>query len=180
MTFVMGGVPHWLPADPCPKSVIKKNLSFLLHFFQTQPWTTSSHPSAITVSAKVNSLFDLPVRAKLKLEGQPEGPPSIIESLGSQRFQDFAFCNITVILSLSEWKLLSCVQLFETPWIVVHQVPLSTEFSRQGYGSGLPFPSPGNLPDLGIEPRSPALEADSLPTEPPGKPELKQPKKFFF
>ena len=63
---------------------------------------------------------------------------------------------------------------------IVHQVPLSTEFSRQGYGSGLPFPSPGNLPDLGIEPRSPALEADSLPTEPPGKPELKQPKKFFF
>ena len=43
-------------------------------------------------------------------------------------------------------------------------------FSRQGYWSGLPFPSPGDLPDSGIEPRSPALQADSLPSEPPGKP----------
>ena len=46
----------------------------------------------------------------------------------------------------------------------------STEFSRLENWSGLPFPSPGNLPDLGIEPRSPALQADALPSEPPGKP----------
>ena len=44
------------------------------------------------------------------------------------------------------------------------------EFSRQEYWSGLPFPSPGDLPDPGIEPRSPALRADALPSEPPGKP----------
>ena len=50
------------------------------------------------------------------------------------------------------------------------QAPLSMRFSRQAYWSGLPFPSPGDLPDPGIEPRSPALQADSLPTEPPGKP----------
>ena len=50
-----------------------------------------------------------------------------------------------------------------------HQVPLSKEFSRQEYWSGLSFPSPGDLPDPGIEPRSPALQADSLPSEPPGK-----------
>ena len=67
-----------------------------------------------------------------------------------------------------------------TPWTVAHQAPLSTEFSRQGYWSGLPFSSPGDLPDLGIEPRSPAMEADSLPTEPPGKLELKELKRFFF
>ena len=66
---------------------------------------------------------------------------------------------------------LSCVQLFATQWTVAHQAPLSMEFSRQEYyWSGLPCPSPGDLPDLGIKPRSPALEADSLLSEPPGKP----------
>ena len=48
-----------------------------------------------------------------------------------------------------------------TPWIVAHHVPLSMGFSRQEYWSGLPFPSPGDLPSLGIEPRYPALQADS-------------------
>ena len=56
-----------------------------------------------------------------------------------------------------------------TPW-TVHQVPLSMEFSRQEYWSGLPFPSPGDLPHPGIKSRSPALQVDSLPSEPPGKP----------
>ena len=51
---------------------------------------------------------------------------------------------------------------------VAHQAPLSTEFSKQEYWSGLPFPSPGDLPDPEIEPGSPALQADSLPTELPG------------
>ena len=51
-----------------------------------------------------------------------------------------------------------------TPWAAACQAPLSMGFSRQGYWSDLPFPSPGNLPDPGIEPRSPALQADSLPT----------------
>ena len=53
-----------------------------------------------------------------------------------------------------------------TPWTAAHQAPLSMEFSRQEYWSGLPFSSPGDLPDLGIEPGSPALQADSLPSEP--------------
>ena len=67
-------------------------------------------------------------------------------------------------------KSLSCVRLFVTPWTVAHQAPLSMGFSRQEYWSRLPFPSPGDLPDPGIEPRSPALEADALTSEPPGKP----------
>ena len=62
----------------------------------------------------------------------------------------------------------SCLTL-ETPWTVACQAPLSMGFSRQEYWSGLPFPSPGYLPDPGIEPRSPALEAESLPTELQGK-----------
>ena len=58
-----------------------------------------------------------------------------------------------------------------TPWTVACQAPLSMEFSRQEYWSGMPFPSPGDLLDPGIELGSPALQADSLPSEPPGKPE---------
>ena len=65
-------------------------------------------------------------------------------------------------------KLLSRVQLFETPWTVAHQAPPSMGFSRQEYWSGLLFPSPGDLPDPGIEPRSPTLQADTLTSEPPG------------
>ena len=53
-------------------------------------------------------------------------------------------------------KSLSHVQLFATPWTVAYQVPPSMGFSRQGYWSGMPFPSP-DLPDTGIEPRSPTL-----------------------
>ena len=65
-----------------------------------------------------------------------------------------------------------CVSLSDsvTPWTIVHQVPLSKGFSRQEYWSGLPFRSPGDLPDSGIEPMSPALQADSLLSEPRGRP----------
>ena len=62
-------------------------------------------------------------------------------------------------------KSLSRVQLFATPWTIQ-----SMEFSRPEYWSGYPFPSPGDLPNPGIEPSSPALQADSLPAEPQGKP----------
>ena len=67
-------------------------------------------------------------------------------------------------------KSLSRVRLFATPWTVAYQASLSMGFSRQEYWSGLPFPSPRDLPDPGIEPESPALQADALPSEPPGKP----------
>ena len=67
-------------------------------------------------------------------------------------------------------KSLSCVRLFVTPWTIAYQAPLSMGFSRQECWSGLPFLSPGDLPDPGIEPGSPTLEADALPSEPPGAP----------
>ena len=66
-------------------------------------------------------------------------------------------------------KSLSRVQLFATPWTVAYHAPPSVGFSRQEYWSGLPFPSPGDLPNPGIEPGSPALQADALPSEPQGK-----------
>ena len=64
----------------------------------------------------------------------------------------------------------SRIQLFVTPWTVAHQAPLSMELSRQEYWSGLPFPPPGDLPDPGIEPMSPAMAGRFFTTEPPGKP----------
>ena len=69
--------------------------------------------------------------------------------------------------------MLSCVQLFVTPWTVAHQAPLSMGFSRQEYWNGLPFPLPGDLPNPGIEPSSPvalALPNGCFTTEPLGKP----------
>ena len=66
-------------------------------------------------------------------------------------------------------KSLSCVRLFASPWTVAYQAPPSMGFSRQEYWSGLPFPSPGDLPDPGIEPGSPTLQAGTLTSEPPGK-----------
>ena len=80
------------------------------------------------------------------------------------------------LLSSSEqwWWLVtkSCLTL-AIPWTIACQAPLSVGFSRQEYWSGLPFPSPGELPNPGIKPRSPALQADSLPTELQGKPHRK-------
>ena len=67
-------------------------------------------------------------------------------------------------------KSLSHVRLFATQWTVAYQAPPSMGFSRQEYWSGLPFPSSGDLPDPGIEPRSPAFQADALSSEPPRKP----------
>ena len=64
-------------------------------------------------------------------------------------------------------KSLSHVQLLVTPWTGAYQAPPFMGFSRQGYWSGLSFPSPGDLPDPGIEPRSPTLQADALPCETP-------------
>ena len=66
--------------------------------------------------------------------------------------------------------MLSSVRLFATPWTVACQTPLSMEFLRQEYWSGLPFSSPGDLPDPGIEHMAPALQVDSLPLSHPGSP----------
>ena len=77
------------------------------------------------------------------------------------------FCPGNLCLSLCVSHLVVSDSVI--PWTVVHQDLLSMEFSRQEYWSGLPFPSPGDFPDPGIEPRSPALQADSLLSEPPRK-----------
>ena len=69
-------------------------------------------------------------------------------------------------------EMLSHIQLFVTPWTVACQGPLSMEFFRQEYWSSLPFPPPGDFPNPGIKPRSPALAGRFSTTVPPGKPIL--------
>ena len=64
-------------------------------------------------------------------------------------------------------NLLIRVQLFATPWTIAYEAPPSMGFSRQEYWNGLPFPSPGDLPNPGIEPGFSTLQADALPSEPP-------------
>ena len=71
-------------------------------------------------------------------------------------------------------KWLSRVRLFAITWTVSYQAPPSMGFPRQEYWSGLPFPSPGDLSNPGIEPESPALQADALPSESPWKPQMKK------
>ena len=78
--------------------------------------------------------------------------------------------NVFVLALLwSEVKSLSRVWLFVAPWTLAYEAPLPMGFYRQEYWSGLPFPSPGHLPDPGIEHWSPASQADTLPSKPPGK-----------
>ena len=94
-------------------------------------------------------------------------------SKSGKEYIKVVYCHpayLTYMQSESEVKSLSHVQLFATPWTVACQAPLSMGFSTQEYWSGLPFPSPEDLPNPGIKPGSPALQADALSSEPPGKP----------
>ena len=84
-------------------------------------------------------------------------------------FQNLHCTEQPLIDKVKVCQFLSGVQLFASPWTVAHQAPLSMEFSRQESWSGQPFPSPGDLPNPGIEPRSPALQADSLSSELPSQ-----------
>ena len=93
---------------------------------------------------------------------QQHSTPILYGSIGIHRFMDPS--NVW-----SAVKSLSHVQLFATPWTVAYQALPSMGCSKQEYWSRLPFPSPGDLPNTGIKHRSPKLQADALPSEPPGK-----------
>ena len=96
---------------------------------------------------------------------------ALVIFLSKSTYQLFSFHKTTIFLFL--FFSLSCARLFATPWTVAYQAPQSMGFSRQEYWSGVPFPSPGDLPDPEIEPASPApptLASGFLTTEPPRKP----------
>ena len=102
-------------------------------------------------------------------------PPSPSMLLQMQNFILFMASSSPVCINICIYicvhaQLLICVQLFVTPWSVAHQVSLSMEFSRQEYWSRFPFTTPRDLSYPGIKPRSPTLQADSLPSEPSRKP----------
>ena len=94
------------------------------------------------------------------------------------RFKEYIYkqYSLRVVNDIKKCQLLSCVQLFATPCTVACQGPLSMGFSRQEYWSGQPFPSPGILPKLGIKPRSPSLQTDSLLSKSLQKPIIAQKK----
>ena len=102
-------------------------------------------------------------------------PALMLQALSRNVFrtlQNYAFfisIPLPRVLSPSWASVLSCVRLFVTSWTLAHQALLSMEFSRQKYWSGLPFPSPGDLPNPGIEPMSPALAGRFFTTVPPEK-----------
>ena len=109
------------------------------------------------------------------------------QSMGSQRIghdlateqkqqqQSFILVWVGLLSRCVRWSL-SHVRLIAIPWTAARQAPLSVEFSRQEYWSGLPFPSPGDLPDPGIKHRTLELWADSSSSEPLGKPKPPKPK----
>ena len=83
----------------------------------------------------------------------------IQQTFSTYNYLDQSVCSVTSVVSNSLWP----------QWTVAHQAPLSMGFSRQEYWGGLPFPPPEDLPNLGIKPGSPTLQADTLPSEPLGK-----------
>ena len=113
-------------------------------------------------------------KLKVKIQGLPPWdtnacPPSVmrltsqVQSTGSQSQTQPS--DGTELIKKRRLLVLSRVRLFETPWTVARQAPPSVGVSSQEHWSGLPSPSPGDLPDPGIKPGSPALQADSLPSE---------------
>ena len=103
-------------------------------------------------------------------------PPSLwhfITAIPAQYLAQIALFKIALSVPLvfsTALITIKYLRLSATPWAVAHQAPLPMGFSRQEYLCGLPFPSRGHLPDPGIKPGSPTLQADSFSTEPPGKP----------
>ena len=96
------------------------------------------------------------------------GKPGLLQCMESKRVRQDWAPELKLQLHDKDWNVcvcqwLSCVQLFATPWTVARHAPLSMEFLRQEYWSGLPFPPPQDLPDSGIKSRFPEFQANSLP-----------------
>ena len=118
-----------------------------------------------TAGATAKSLQSCPTLCD-PIDGSPPGAP--IPGILQARALEWVAISFS---NAWKWKVkvksLSLIRLFATPWTAAYQAPPSMGFSRQEYWSGVPLPSPGHLPDPGVEPRSPALQADSLLSELP-------------
>ena len=131
----------------------RHNILEKTHCWQNAPMVEPQHPSIRQTEFEILTFYDRISHYEL----------------WSRSIQNL---NHLINLSLESVKLLSHVWLFATPWTVDYQASLSMGFSRQEYWSRLPFPSPGDLPNPGIEPRSLALQADALPLSHQGSPVL--------
>ena len=145
-------------------------LSHKKHTSKNTSWETGKFPSVPPPThTAASSHNDKHLTSCWQQNGQKCGPPRPHADASA------LCCEHSVTSALAAVKVSdtspSRVRLVAIPWPVVYQASLSMGFSRQEYWSGLPFPSPGDLPDPGIKPRSPALQADALPSEPPGKPQ---------
>ena len=120
-----------------------------------------------TLTATAKSLQSCPTLCN-PIDSSPPG--SAIPGILQARTLEWVAISFS---NACKWKVkvksLSRVRLLATPWTAAYQAPPSMGFFRQEYWSGLPFPSPGDLPNPGIKPGSPTLQADTLQSEPPGK-----------
>ena len=132
------------------------------------PWGMSknclSFPE-LTFQAKFKPTWRMSEPYPLREQGLLPSPAPRKMLLPLPRMPFPSGCNQKKVKSVSH------AQFFAGPWTVAYQAPPSMGFSRQEYWNGLPFPSPGDFPNPGIKPGSPALQTDALPTEPPGKPQ---------
>ena len=142
-------------------SSLNNSLVFISH------WASYQRKRLKLILKKLKEIVHSLLPIKYHLQAICSRPHSCIRTKIENHI--FFILNLVIVIV----KLLSHVQLFATPWTVDCQAPLTIGFSRQGYWSGLPCPSPGGLPDPGIETRSPALQVDALPSELPGKPPFK-------
>ena len=150
-----------------------------LWLWPSQRTSTIQNPkkSWLATEPACSLVEDASLGLRLPLFGSGCPLPACLQRRIGQSTACWLFFGMRSVLgSVSGWqclkvkvKSLSHVRLFATPWGVAYQASPSMGFSRQEYWRGLPFPSPGDLPDPGIEPVSPALEADALTSESPGK-----------
>ena len=142
---------------------------------QCKGWVSAPDACKHNLKKKIDSKFFIHLGSKEPIKFSPNWVAVLIASWRFRLLSHWV-CGACVL------NCFSSVQPFVTLWIVAHQAPLPMRFSRQGYWSGLLCPPPGDLPDPGMGPRSPALQADSLPSEPPGKPgkEWRLPQTAFF
>ena len=153
--------------------VFSKELALHIRWSKYWSFSFSISPSNVylgLISFRVDWFDILAVQQTLKSLFQHHSSKAPILQCSAFLMVKHSYPHMTTGKTMSV-KSFSWVRLFVTPWTVALQAPLSMEFFRQEYWSGLPFPSPGDLPDPGIEPGSSTQQADALPSEPPQKPE---------
>ena len=153
----------------CPWDFPDKNTGMGCHFLLQGIFPTGVKPASPTLAGRFFTTVP---------QGKPNKHDVTLKCNTWFWFVHHVQLNDIIVMTgiYKSWMLLlsrfSHVRFFATQWTIAHQTPLSMGFSRQEYWSGLPCPlPPGDLPDPGIKPTTPALQADSLPTEPPGKPQ---------